>query len=286
MNRPPERIFDSHFHLYRAAEVPAEGLMAAPGLRQDFTWAGFQAAWEGLPVQAATFAQVRPEAEGLAEARAISSLGEPGLAAIVAGCALEDPERRPDLEALAEVPLVRAVRRGTQFHPDPLYLARPEVIAGYRRVAELGLLGQVCVKHHQLEAVHRLATALPELTVILDHLGKPPLNEGPPSAWREWMRRLAGLPNVFVKVAPSPQLPAGPPLDPAAAAELVAGAVELFGYERCLYGSNWPVSTLLTGYREWVELVLSALPQADESELDALFFRTGAGLLAARSRAR
>lgn len=277
----PARIFDSHFHLYRADEVPAEGLMSAPTLRRNFAWSDFQQAWDGLPVEAAAFVQVRPEEEGLAEARAISSLAQ-GPAAIVAGCVLENAEQRRALAQLVELELVRAVRRGSQFHPDPLYLARPEMIAGYRRAAELGLIGQVCVKHFQLEAVHRLASALPGLTVILDHLGKPPLSEPIPAAWREWMRRLAQLPNVYVKVAPSPQSPGDPPLDPARAAEVVAEAVAVFGFNRCLFGSNWPVSTLLCGYRGWVELVCEAVPSAGDGELDALFFRTAAALLLER----
>lgn len=273
----PARIFDSHFHIYRADEVPADGLMSAAALRRNYSWTDFQQAWDGLPVEAAAFVQVRPEEEGVAEAQTIS-----GPQAIVAGCVLEDPLRRVDLEELVRLPLVRAVRRGTQFHPDPLYLARPEMIAGYRRAAELGLRGQVCVKHFQLEAVHRLASALPGLTVILDHLGKPPLSEPIPAAWREWMRRLAQLPNVYVKVAPSPQSPGDPPLDPARAAEVVAEAVAVFGFNRCLFGSNWPVSTLLCGYRGWVELVCEAVPSAGDGELDALFFRTAAALLLER----
>jgi predicted TIM-barrel fold metal-dependent hydrolase len=273
--RLPARIFDAHFHLYRAAEVPAEGLMSAPWLRRDFGWNDYRQAWEGLDVEGAAFVQVRPEEDGLAEAIAISGQGPQG---IVAGCVLEDPEQRGQLDRLARLPLVRGVRRGTQFHPDPLYLAHPEMIDGYRRAAELGLLGQVCVKHFQLEAVHRLASALPELMVILDHLGKPPLSEPAPAPWAEWMGRLSSLPNVYVKVAPSPQSAESPPLDRACAASVVAEVVALFGYDRCLYGSNWPVSTLLCGYREWVELVCAALPAASAAELDALFFRTGAGL--------
>lgn len=254
--------------------MPAEGLMSAPALRRDFSWADYRAAWEGLAVQATAFVQVRPEEEGLAEARTISEAQ-----AVVAGCVLEDPLRRAELDELARLPRVRGVRRGTQFHPDPLYLARPEMVEGYRRVAELGLVGQVCVKYFQLEAVHHLASALPQLKVIVDHLGKPPLNGPAPVEWREWMSRLATLPNVFVKLAPSPQSAAETRLDAAAAREIVAETVWTFGYDRCLFSSNWPVSTLMVGYTDWVELVCAALPGASDAELDALFFATGAGLL-------
>jgi L-fuconolactonase len=222
--------------------------------------------------------QVRNEADGLAEAERIAGIARTttGIKAMVGGNVAEDPGRRAELDALHAIPLVRGIRRGTQFHPDPLYLARPEMIDGFRKVAELGLVPEVCVKHFQLEGVIALAKALPEARIVLDHLGKPEMITTPQPEWRAKMAELARYPGVAVKVSVVLQQPDDPPLSREAVGPIVREVVELFGWDRVVFGSNWPVSTLLIGYREWVELLVNAFPDATEDELDRLFYRNAA----------
>ena len=276
--RLPKRILDSHFHIFRAAEVPDAGLTSAPKLRRDFAFADYRAAWDGLPVVGGVMVQVRDEADGLAEAADIAreAAGESGIAAMVGGNPVEESGRRAELDTLRANPLVRGIRRGTQFHPDPLYLARPELIAGFRRVAELGLVPEVCVKHFQLDGVIALADALPDTTLVLDHLGKPELVAGDQPQWRRRMAELARHPGVVVKVSVILQQPDDPPLPREAVRPIVRQVVELFGWDRVLFGSNWPVSTLVVGYRDWVELLLDAFSDATDDELDRLFYRNAA----------
>jgi L-fuconolactonase len=253
--------------------VPQSGLTGAAGLQKDFLWPDYEAAWDGLPVAGGVMVQVRDEADGVPEARFIAGIAErePRLGAMVAGNVVEDAARRGELEELARIPLVKGIRRGTQFHPDPMYLARPEMIAGYRRVAELGLAGEVCVKWFQLDGVVALARALPELTVVLDHLGKPDMRHGEQPEWRRSIEALAALPNVVVKVSVVVQQPDDPPLDRDAAAAIVARVIELFGWDRVLFASNWPVSTIVVGYRDWVDTVLAAVGTQAADRLDRLF---------------
>ncbi|GAC1656019.1 MAG: amidohydrolase [Candidatus Dormibacteraceae bacterium] len=275
---PIRRILDSHFHLFREFEVPATGIMAAPVLRRDFSWADYEAAWGGLPVDRAIMVQVRVEAEGLAESEDIARVAasEPRLAGMVAGNLLEEPPRRPELAGLAANPMVRGVRRVTQFHPDPTYLARPEMVSGFRELARLGLAGEVCVKHFQLDGVIELAAALPELSLVLDHLGKPDMITADQPDWRRRMARLAEFPNVVVKVSPVVQQPDDPRLPAAAVGPIVRHVVQEFGWDRVLFASNWPVATVITGFGEWVDLVVGALPGASDDELDRLFYRNAA----------
>jgi L-fuconolactonase len=145
------------------------------------------------------------------------------------------------------------------------------MIAGYRCVAELGLAGEVCVKWFQLDGVVALARALPELTVVLDHLGKPDMRHGEQPEWRRSIEALAALPNVVVKVSVVVQQPDDPPLDRDAAAAIVARVIELFGWDRVLFASNWPVSTIVVGYRDWVDTVLAAVGTQAADRLDRLF---------------
>jgi L-fuconolactonase len=248
-------------------------LTGARVLQRDFGWEDFEAAWDGLPVVAGVMVQVRDEADGLEEAAEMTRIAasEPRLAAMVAGNVVEDQARRGELDRLAALPLVRGIRRGTQFHPDPMYLARPEIVAGYRRAGELGLAAEICVKWFQLEAAVAFAEALPDLTVVLDHLGKPDMTRVEQPEWRRWMERLARLPNVVVKASVVVQQPQDPPLDRDAAAAIVAETVALFGWDRVLFASNWPVSTIVVGYRDWVDTLADALGGASDEQLDRVF---------------
>ena len=281
----PARILDSHFHVFHAVDVPDAGLTSAPRLRRDFSIADYRAAWDGLPVEGGVMVQVRDEADGVAEAGEIARVAqaEPTIAAMVGGNVVEDAGRRAELDTLRANPLVRGIRRGTQFHPDPLYLARPETIAGFRRVAELGLVPEVCVKHFQLDGVIALARALPETTIVLDHLGKPELVAEEQPEWRRKMAELARHPGVVVKVSVILHQPDDPPLPREAVRPIVRQVIELFGWDRVLFGSNWPVSTLVVGYREWVDLLLDAFSDAADDELDRLFYRNAARVWGAAS---
>src|SRR5437660_464935 len=82
---------------------------------------------------------------------------------------------------------------------------------------------------------------------------------------------LADRPKVRGKVAVVVQTPEDPPLDPAAMAPIIRHAVRVFGWERVIFGSNWPVSTTVIGYRDWLDLVLESLPPGSPEQLDALF---------------
>ena len=280
MSRPaaPRRILDSHFHLFRRADVPQAGLLAAGALQRDFHWDDFEAAWDGLPVASALLVQVRPEADGLAEAEVIGSVARSvgRLAGMVAGNVVEDVGTRDELRALAALGHVRGIRRGTQFHPDPLYLGRPEVVTGFREVVELGLVPEVCVKHFQLDGVIALAEALGDTPLVVDHLGKPEMVLPIDGTWRERMARLAEHPGVVVKASVVVQQPDDPPLDRAAAGTVVREVIDIFGWDRVLFGSNWPVSTVLISYRDWVELLMDVLQGAGEDELDRFFYRNAA----------
>ena len=101
--------------------------------------------------------------------------------------------------------------------------------------------------------------------------------------------RSAGLPNIpnrltieltdGLKLVQEVEFPRGHAGNPMTDQEVEAKfrqAVELFGWDRVLFGSNWPVSTLVVGYRDWVELLLDAFSDATDDELDRLFYRNAA----------
>ena len=142
------------------------------------------------------------------------------------------------------------------------------LVAGLLRVAQAELTFDACVRHHQLNALAKLVARVPELLVVLDHLGKPDASQAPAPDWQASLLALAGLPNVSIKLSGvPPEADPGRPVGPQAA-PLLESALELFGPSRCMLGSDWPVSTA-TPHRiepgDWFDLVFSSLgASADE----------------------
>lgn len=212
-------------------------------------------------------------ADGLAEARWVASLapGWPQLHGIVAHAPVETQGLGAVLDQLEELEPLVGVRRLLQDEPLE-FVESAELLAGLRELAARGLPFDACIRHHQLAALVRTARAVPELTIVLDHLGKPPVPEGLGSpAGAEWARNLAALaaaPNVYAKLSGL-----APESDPARSlAQQVVPfldvALETLGPERLMAGSDFPVSADTVhqlGYREWFELVAGTLAE-DERE--------------------
>ena len=164
--------------------------------------------------------------EGLAEVEWVESLG--AAAAIVAFAALE---HGPDLREVAARPSVKGVRRLLQGEPDALFAA---VMPGVRACGESGLVFDACVTAPQLPRLAALARACGDTTIVLDHLGKP--RDLDP--WRADLAALAVLPNVRCKLSGlTSEL--GPDAD---FTPYLRHALDVFGPERCLYGSDWPLT--------------------------------------------
>src|SRR5262249_13871404 len=142
--------------------------------------------------------------QSLAEADWISDLtkSEGRLKGIVAHASLErGDEARQELELLASRCLVKGVRRNLQSEPDPEFCLRPKFLTGVRLLAEFGFSFDLCLRHQQLAAVTELARRVPEVTFVLDHLGKPNLRSKIFQPWANDLRALAVLPNVVAKIS-------------------------------------------------------------------------------------
>jgi L-fuconolactonase len=209
------------------------------------------------------------DSEALDEVAWVSRLAqaEPRLQAIVAHAALERGSRvRDHLEMLAAYPRVAGIRRLLQDEPDGL-MAQPSFVAGVRLLAEFGFSFDVCVRHWQLPAVAGLVAGCPEVTFVLDHVGKPAIAAGGLDPWRADLATLAQHPNVLCKLSGLTTEAAPGSWRPEDLTPYLAHAIDVFGPERCLVGSDWPVATLTTTYEQWFDLVLDALSGIGENEL-------------------
>ena len=204
------------------------------------------------------------------------SLGWQQLLGVVAHAPLESGrEVRADLEALRAAGRTVGVRRLLQDE-ELSFFEQPGLLEGMRTLATAGLPFDACIRHHQLPALVALLSQVPELPVVLDHLAKPRVAEGDDGTWEKNLRRLAALPQVSVKLSGMPpEMRADQELETAAPPWL-AIALDAFGSERAMVGSDWPVSAQAPRHLapgEWLDLVLDDLG-ASPAEREDLAWRS------------
>jgi L-fuconolactonase len=109
-------------------------------------------------------------------------------------------------------------------------------------------------------------------------MGKPPVAEGSLDAWSDAMRNLAGLPNVVVKLSGAGAEAAPGRSLAGQALPFIEETLQIFGPERCMIGSDWPVSMKdPAAYQGWIDLVMdSALAGASATERDSVAWATAA----------
>jgi L-fuconolactonase len=218
---------------------------------------------QGLPIIGMVYIEVGVVAqESLREASSIVELAraEPRLQAIVVAAPIERGAAvREYLEALVALsPLIKGVRRNLQDEADPDFCLQPDFVTGVRLLAEFKLSFDLCIKHWQLPSVIELVRRCPDTTFILDHLGKPDIKQHLLASWRANLRELAQLPNVACKISGMVTEADHEGWQPADLEPFIHVALEAFGEERVLFGSDWPVALLASPYHRWYE-TLAAL---------------------------
>jgi len=156
----------------------------------------------------------------------------------VAQAWLDHPDCAEVLDAHARRDFVRGVRH----KPRRGMMDDPKWRSGYARLAALGLHFELQVPWRQMAEAARLARAFPETTIVINHAGLPHNDEIAP--WREAMAALAQCTNVAVKISGLGDL------NQNARPAVVLGLIELFGVQRAMFASNFPVDSLRASFSQ------------------------------------
>jgi len=215
-------------------------------------------------------------ADGLLENEALidNARTHDWIAGIVGWLPLADPgEVERVLNERPCEPSLVGIRHLINVEPDPDWIIRPEVLRGLHVIAAHGLaFDYVGILPRHLEHVPLIARRVPDLRIVIDHLGKPPIAAGEFEPWSSLLSDAARMPNVFAKIS---GLDTG--RDDWTAADIspyLDRALELFGPERLIFGSDWPVANLRGGYgKVWCETNL-ALARLSPDERDRILGET------------
>ncbi len=197
------------------------------------------------------------------------------IAGVVGWVDLTESGVAAQIAALRSVPggeKLVGIRHQVHDEADPEWLMRADVAAGLEAVSREGLVYDLLVRARELPAAFHVVCAFPELRFVIDHLAKPPVGTGEEcQAWFRWMSRLADLANVSVKVSGLVTEADWTGWKPSDFQPYVQAAIELFGAERLLFGSDWPVSLLAAQYQQVLDLADELLASLSDAERRLVF---------------
>ncbi|MEK9722720.1 MAG: amidohydrolase family protein [Rhodospirillaceae bacterium] len=289
----PPTIIDAHHHIWLQRDLPwLTGPMVPrifgpyEAIRRDYPMAEFLADLDGLGVGKSVYIQVNWAPERYADEVAwVSEVhAETGWPHAIVGYAdmLAD-DVRPQLERLAEYPLMRGIRMQIHWHENEMYrfaqdpdlATDPLFRINVAALADFGWSFDLQVFTSQMAGAAALAAACPDVPFILQHAGMPEdrTPEGR-AAWRAGLETLAAQPNVNTKLSAFGTFIHRN--DPAFIAEVTAETVAVFGPERCLWGSNFPIEKLWTDYASVLRAHRDATAGMDAAARDAIFHDTAA----------
>lgn len=276
---PSVPIIDTHVHLYDPARLDYPWLASVPAIQGAFLMPEFDRARGAIAVEGIVFAEVdaAPGRE-LDEARFVDELANEDnrIRGIIASAPVERGAAvAEDLERLAAIGRVKAVRRLIQGHADPAYCLTPAFVEGVREVGKAGLAFDICIYHHQLASATELVRRCPDMQFVLDHIAKPPIAAGGREPWASEMRALAELPNITVKISGVVTEADHANWRPDEIRPYVDHTIECFGFERVMFGSDWPVVNLASSYQAWVEMLDGFLAGVSDTDLRR-FYRENA----------
>lgn len=262
-------IIDAHQHFWDPARGDYGWLKPDNPIHRVFSPADLEPLLAEAGVDATILVQAAPTPEETDYMLGIART-TPWVLGVVGWIDLEAADAADEMRRRAGDPLFLGVRPMLQDLGDPGWILRPLLAPALEAIAAEGLVFDALILSHQIAAIIELAKRYPQLSIVLDHAAKPHLGEAEAmAAWAPVMEALARLPNVTCKVSGLLT-----ELRPGGSSDDVARAIgilfDLFGPERLLWGSDWPVLTLAGDYRGWFELAREAIASKDESAVEAV----------------
>ncbi len=273
----PERIVDTHVHLWDPQRLRYSWLRDHTLLNRRYEARDYPTQGNAAATEAWVFIECDADpGQSLEEIRFVEeqAQGDPRVRAIVARAPLEHGAAvEPLLEQIVRCSSkVRGIRRILQAEPDVRALLRSShFIEGVRLLRKFDLHFEITVTHQQMDEVLEFVRSLPEVPMILDHCGKPGIRDGLLEAFKRHARELARYSNVHCKLSGlATEAEHGswtePQLFP-----YIDTALQAFGPDRLLYGSDWPVCLQATSVQRWIGTLERALTGCAQEELCKIF---------------
>jgi predicted TIM-barrel fold metal-dependent hydrolase len=268
------QIVDTHQHLWDLDLFRYSWLSSLPALNRSFRMTDYVEAAKGLNVVKSVHLEADvDEPYMLDETRHLLALADQKdspLEGVVACARPESKDFKAYLDKMVGHPKLKGIRRVLHTQPDELGRQKT-FIENIATLSSYGLSFDICVLAQQLPIAINLVSRCPTVSFILDHCGVPQVKEKILDPWRAHIAEIAKFPNIVCKVSglvayANPQKWTLEDLRP-----YVDHVIACFGWDRVLFGSDWPVCTLSASFKQWAEALQSITVSAGEVNQKKLF---------------
>lgn len=266
-------IIDAHQHFWQLSQPLDYAWLDTPGLepiRRDFLPEDLAERIREVGVQRTVFVQTQ---HNIAENRWILGLAQQHdwIAGVVGWVDLASEDCEAQLLEFKDQPKFVGIRHVTQDEPDDDFIIRADVVRGLRVLEKHGVPFDLLFYVKHLKHAAALAKLLPDLPMVIDHLAKPRIKDAITDGWREDLQAAARHPNVVCKLSGLVTEADWQRWQPADLRPYVETALEAFGPDRCMFGSDWPVCELAGSYRQVYGALREIVGKLGSSELDQIF---------------
>lgn len=261
------KITDAHQHFWQGKVFDILRMPPKMGLlKHDYTPEDLKPRMDEVGVQQTVLVQTYSSMENSRDFLRIAE-SNPWVGAVVAWVDLADPGLGESLDELQGHPKFRGVRHQWHDEPDPGWILRPEVLRGLRELATRGIPFDLLPKEPQWPFIPQVAEAIPDLALVIDHIGKPRIAAHQFDDWAVAMSRAAKYPQVMCKLSGMITEADWQAWSPADLKPYVEKVLELFGTGRVMYGSDWPVCLLAGSYARAFDALQECLAGLGQDEM-------------------
>ena len=266
-------IIDAHQHFWQLSKPFNYGWLREPHnakINRDFLPDDLWPRLKNAGVQKTIFVQTQHDLEENRWALGLAQQHD-FLAGVVGWLDLASPRCEEQVLEFRAHPKFVGVRHITQDEPDDDFIVRPDILRGLKVLEKHRVPFDLLFYVKHLKHAATVARAVPELPLVIDHLAKPRIKEHRTDDWLPHLRAAAACPNVCCKLSgmvteADRQRWKADDLKP-----YVQAALDFFGPERCMFGSDWPVCELAASYEQVYQALNDALGPISVSEHAAIF---------------
>ena len=198
------------------------------------------------------------------------------IAGVVGWVDLMSVEIDAQLDELCTHPKFKGVRHLVESEPNDDWLVQPAVLSGLKKLSARGLSYDLLVHTRHLQYVPQVAETCPDLRLVIDHMAKPPIARNEIDEWATELKSVARYPNIHCKLSGLVTEANWSSWQVDDLRPYVDYALELFGAERMMFGSDYPVCLLAASYDIVLESFQELLSALSDSDRDKIFSQNAA----------
>jgi L-fuconolactonase len=264
-------MIDSHQHFWQVGRFDYPWMSSDLGvLYRDYLPRDLSPILEQNGIDRTVLVQA---SNSVAESRWLLELADENsfIAGVVGWVDLMSADVDEQLRELTAYPKFQGVRHLVESEPNDDWLVQPAVLSGLKRLAAYGLSYDLLVRTRHLKYVPQVAESCPELALMIDHLAKPSIAQNEIKEWSQALAPVAKFPNVYCKLSGLVTEANWISWQTDDLRPFVDCALELFGVERMMFGSDYPVCLLAASYERVLGSFQEILKDLSDSEREKIF---------------